>query len=212
MTDDVDWQPGIVFTHTLSLTLDDKAQEILQSIRDQLMAVGVPVLHQPAHITVAAVSTMEGVDSHLVDVGWPERITLTKSCRLPNSDGVVGLCPHDPTSSDPVTIFDTSSEGEPELCSAPPSVGSFRALTCLPEDLRRPHELLHRRLAAAGVIAFNYYGPRWWSPHVTMGYQVPPELQGRAVRIVAGVGSLEVGVAGVSVWRVGDGHSYRLWP
>ena len=158
MTDDVDWQPGIVFTHTLSLTLDDKAQEILQSIRDQLMAVGVPVLHQPAHITVAAVSTMEGVDSHLVDVGWPERITLTKSCRLPNSDGVVGLCPHDPTSSDPVTIFDTSSEGEPELCSAPPSVGSFRALTCLPEDLRRPHELLHRRLAAAGVIAFNYYG------------------------------------------------------
>lgn len=135
MTDDVDWQPGIVFTHTLSLTLDDKAQEILQSIRDQLMAVGVPVLHQPAHITVAAVSTMEGVDSHLVDVGWPERITLTKSCRLPNSDGVVGLCPHDPTSSDPVTIFDTSSEGEPELCSAPPSVGSFRALTCLPEDL-----------------------------------------------------------------------------
>lgn len=155
---------------------------------------------------------MEGVDSHLVDVGWPERITLTKSCRLPNSDGVVGLCPHDPTSSDPVTIFDTSSEGEPELCSAPPSVGSFRALTCLPEDLRRPHELLHRRLAAAGVIAFNYYGPRWWSPHVTMGYQVPPELQGRAVRIVAGVGSLEVGVAGVSVWRVGDGHAYRLWP
>ena len=191
MTDDVDWQPGIVFTHTLSLTLDDKAQEILQSIRDQLMAVGVPVLHQPAHITVAAVSTMEGVDSHLVDVGWPERITLTKSCRLPNSDGVVGLCPHDPTSSDPVTIFDTSSEGEPELCSAPPSVGSFRALTCLPEVLRRP---------------------RWWSPHVTMGYQVPPELQGRAVRIVAGVGSLEVGVAGVSVWRVGDGHTYRLWP
>ena len=194
MTDDVDWQPGIVFTHTLSLTLDDKAQEILQGIRDQLMAVGVPVLHQPAHITVAAVSTMEGGDSPLVDVG------------------VVGLCPHDPTSSDPVTIFDTSSEGEPELCSAPPSVGSFRALTCLPEDLRRPHELLHRRLAAAGVIAFNYYGPRWWNPHVTMGYQVPPELQGRAVRIVAGVGSLEVGVAGVSVWRVGDGHAYRLWP
>ena len=56
MTDDVDWQPGIVFTHTLSLTLDDKAQEILQGIRDQLMAVGVPVLHQPAHITVAAMS------------------------------------------------------------------------------------------------------------------------------------------------------------
>ncbi len=55
MTDDVDWQPGIVFTHTLSLTLDDKAQEILQGIRDQLMAVGVPVLHQPAHITVVVV-------------------------------------------------------------------------------------------------------------------------------------------------------------
>ena len=78
MTDDVDWQPGIVFTHTLSLTLDDKAQEILQSIRDQLMAVGVPVLHQPAHITVAAVSTMEGVDSHLVAVSYTHLTLPTK--------------------------------------------------------------------------------------------------------------------------------------
>jgi len=212
VTDDVDWQPGVVFTHTLSLTLDDKAQETLQNIRDQLMAAGVPVLHQPAHITVAAVSTMEDVDSRLVDVGWPERIRLTTSCRLPNSDGVVALCPHDPTSSDPVTIFDTSGEGEPELCFAPTPVGSFRAATCLPEALRRPHDLLHRRLAAVGVTAFNYYSPRWWNPHVTMGYQVPPKLQGRAVRILAGVAPLEVGVAGVSVWQVGDGHTYRLCP
>lgn len=71
MTDDVDWQPGIVFTHTLSLTLDDKAQEILQGIRDQLMAVGVPVLHQPAHITVAAVSTMEESTLILLMSGGP---------------------------------------------------------------------------------------------------------------------------------------------
>ena len=210
MADDIDWQPGVVFTHTLSLTLDDEAQETLQSTCDQLLAAGVPVLHQPAHITIAAVSTMEGVDPQLVDVGWPKRIRLTMPCCLPNSDGVVALCPHHPTSPDSVMIFDASWEGEPESCSAPTSVGSFRAPIYLPEDLRRPHELLHRRLAAAGVVAFNYYGPRWWNPHVTMGYQVPSKLQGRAVRILAGVVPLEVGVSGVSVWRVGDGHTYRL--
>ncbi|MSS44521.1 hypothetical protein FYJ43_00260 [Cutibacterium sp. WCA-380-WT-3A] len=212
MTDGIDWQPGVVFTHTLSLTLDDKAQETLQGIRSRLMAAGVPVLHQPAHITIAAVSTMEGVDSHLVDAGWPAKILLTTSCRLPNSDGVVALCPHNPTPNDPVTISDATQGGGAELCTATAPAGNFRASQCLPESLQRPHELLHRRLAAAGVIAFNYYGPRWWNPHVTMGYQVLPELQGRAVRILAGVVPLDVGVAGVSVWRVGDGYTYRLFP
>ncbi|MEH1477960.1 hypothetical protein V7F67_10175, partial [Cutibacterium avidum] len=100
MTEDSDWQPGVVFTHTLSLILDDEAQEVLRDVRNRLMAAGIPVLHEPAHVTVAAVSTMNGVDSDLVDVGWPERVTLTTSCQLPNSDGVVALCPHHPTRPD----------------------------------------------------------------------------------------------------------------
>ena len=62
MTEDSDWQPGVVFTHTLSLTLDDEAQEVLRDVRNQLMAAGIPVLREPAHVTVAAVSTMNGVD------------------------------------------------------------------------------------------------------------------------------------------------------
>ena len=173
MTEDSDWQPGVVFTHTLSLILDDEAQEVLRDVRNRLMAAGIPVLHEPAHVTVAAVSTMNGVDSDLVDVGWPERVTLTTSCYTA-------------------------------------AAAVFRA-SRVPEALRRPHEALHRRLAEVGVTAFNYYGPRWWNPHVTMGYQVPPELRGRAVELLADVVPLEVGVMGISVWCVGNGQTYALW-
>lgn len=235
MTEDSDWQPGVVFTHTLSLTLDDEAQEVLRDVRNQLMAAGIPVLREPAHVTVAAVSTMNGVDSDLVDVGWPERVTLTTSCQLPNSDGVVALCPHHPTRPDvtrpevawsdtsvpapaavsgpvtPTTISDTSQGEGAESCSSPAAADVFRA-SRVPETLRRPHEALHRRLTEVGVTAFNYYGPRWWNPHVTMGYQVPPELRGRAVEILADVVPLEVGVMGISVWCVGNGQTYALWP
>ncbi|WCC79881.1 hypothetical protein O6R08_10615 [Cutibacterium equinum] len=226
MTQDSEWQPGVVFTHTLSLTLNDESQQVLRDARNRLMAAGVPVLHEPAHITVAAVSTMDGIDSDLVDVGWPERVTLTTSCRLPNSDGVVALCPHDPTrrshdptrpgvavkpaASDPMTISDTSRGGGVESCSSLSPDDVFRTSEAL-DVLCRPHEVLHRRLAEVGVTTFNYYGPRWWNPHVTMGYQVPPALQGRAVEILADVVPLEVGVMGISVWCVGDGHTQVLW-
>ena len=67
-------------------------------------------------------------------------------------------------------------------------------------------------MTEVGVTAFNYYGPRWWNPHVTMGYQVPPELRGRAVEFLADVVPLEVGVMGISVWCVGNGQTYALWP
>ncbi|MGK2309667.1 hypothetical protein [Cutibacterium sp. V970] len=241
MAEDGDWQAGVVFTHTLSLVLDDKAQEVLRGVRDRLMAAGIRVLHEPAHVTVAAVSTMDGVDRDLVDVGWPERVMLTTSCRLPNSDGVVALCPHDPARSDvirsqagcsgtsspahprsglavcdpitpvPMMISDTSPGESVESCSFPSEVDGFRT-SGIPEVLRRPHEALHHRLAGAGVTTFNYYGPRWWNPHVTMGYQVPPAFQGRAVEILADVVPLEVGVTGVFVWCVEDGRTYSLWP
>ncbi|MDO4412453.1 hypothetical protein [Cutibacterium sp.] len=221
MTKNSDWQPGVVFTDTLSLTLDDEAQEVLRGIRNQLVATAIPVLHEPAHITVAAVSTMNGVDSDLVDVGWPERVTLTTACQLPNSDNVVALCPHDshrsrsacsePTACDSTTIFDTSQEVGAKSCSALAQGDGF-CTSRIPEALRCPHERLHRRLAAVGVTTFNYYGPRWWNPHVTMGYQVPLELQRRAVEILANVVPLEVGVTGVSVWHVADGQTYLLYP
>ena len=123
MTEDSDWQPGVVFTHTLSLTFDDEAQEVLRDVRNQLMAAGIPVLREPAHVTVAAVSTMNGVDSDLVDVGWPERVTLTTSCQLPNSDGVVALCPHHPTRPDvtrPEVAWSDTSVPAPAAVSGPP--------------------------------------------------------------------------------------------
>lgn len=122
MTEDSDWQPGVVFTHTLSLTLDDEAQEVLRDVRNRLMAAGIPVLHEPAHVTVAAVSTTNGVDSDLVDVGWPERVTLTTSCQLPNSDGVVALCPHHPTRPDvtrPKVAWSDTNAPVPAAVSGP---------------------------------------------------------------------------------------------
>lgn len=202
---EVDWQTGVVFTHTLSLALDD-VDGVLGEMRRVLRENGVPVLEEPFHITVAAVTTMAGVTPGLVDVGWPRRVRLATACRLPNSDGVVALCPH-------VSVADPDGSvraDQPGTARPGGATGGPTAPTPVPRELANPHRLLHDRLHDAGVVTFNYYGPQCWNPHVTMGYRVPERLRDRAVAMLSGGVPVDVAVRGVAVWRVDDGEMALL--
>ncbi|WP_130864590.1 2'-5' RNA ligase family protein [Acidipropionibacterium timonense] len=179
MTDE--WQSGVVFTHTLTLELDDAAQSLVGRARDGLAARGIPVLHQPAHITLACVDSMTGVDAALVGSRWPRSVTLASACPLPNSDGVASLCLH--------------GAGGPDLAPGP---------------LLGEHRRLHERLARAGVTTFTYYGPEHWHPHVTVGYRIPAHRVGAAVDLLGAWAPARVGVRAVTVWEVGSGRTHTL--
>ena len=139
-----DWQSDIVFTHVMSLILDEAAQRTVRHIREQMRARGLPVIDQPAHITLTCVDRIEGITAEVAGDDWPRDVILNTACQLPDSQNVVSLCPHPP--------------------DAPPSIAANRA----DESLARPHRLLHERLAGMGVTTFNYYAPGRWHPHVTL--------------------------------------------
>lgn len=199
-----DWDAGVVFTHALALVLDPRAQRWFDLVRAELSGAGVPVLHQPAHLTLACVDTMAGVEQCVRSVRWPARVRLTSACLLPNSDGVVSACPHPGdgrTSAAPPT-----GEGRTGPCATavgeePGEAGEATAPR-VPEDLAAPHRLLHDRLARAGVRTFCYYGPRLWHPHLTVGYQAEPRQRRLGATLLSRHLPVELSVEGVGAWDV----------
>ena len=179
-----DWQSDVVFTHVMSLVLDEAAQRTVCHISEQMRAHGLPVIDQPAHITLTCVDRIEGITAEVAGDEWPRDVILNAACQLPNSQNVVSLCPHPP--------------------DAPPSIAANRA----DESLARPHRLLHERLAGTGVTTFNYYAPGRWHPHVTLGYGVPAERLDEAALLLQEWVPMRVGVDSLTLWQVGPDH-YR---
>ncbi len=185
--DPAEWQSEITFTHSLGLALDEDSERRVDTIRAALRRAGVPVLGYPGHITLCCVDSIAEVDADLLDVGMPRRLRLPFARLLPGESGVVALC------LDPGPAH--REDG------TPPSGASARSD---PHGLalRRAHRLLHRRLAARGITAFNFYAPPAWSPHISIGFHVPEPLRREAVRIVAGFGPVDVGFSGITVWTI----------
>lgn len=185
-TDPPEWQSDVVFTHSLALSLDPRSGRRMEAVRDELQRAGVPVLGYHPHITLCCVDTMEGVRRTLDGLGLPRSLVLDTAVLLPDSSGVMALCPSDGVNEEP------PARGRRGLL-APGPVARLRA----------GHRLLHERLARAGVVTFNYYGPPVWRPHVTVGYQVPQAQQDLARAILARHVPMTVRFGGITGWTVG---------
>lgn len=186
VTDPPEWQSDVVFTHSLALVLDAGSSRRVDAVGGELRRAGVPVLGYHPHITLCCVDTMEGVRRTLGGLGLPRSLVLGAAVLLPDSSGVVALCPSDGV-----------DEEHPARGRRGPAAPGPVA------RLRAGHRLLHERLARAGVVTFNYYGPPLWRPHVTVGYQVPRAQQDLARAILARHLPMTVGFGGITAWTVG---------
>ena len=77
-----DWQSDVVFTHVMSLVLDEAAQRTVCHIREQMRAHGLPVIDQPAHITLTCVDRIEGITAEVAGDEWPRDVILNAACQL----------------------------------------------------------------------------------------------------------------------------------